>query len=72
MALTVTAVGPTRATDVRVYPTRSGGPVPTVSNLNAAPGQTVPNLVVVAVGALSQVTLRNQAGSTHLLADLAG
>ena len=72
VVLNVTAVGPTRATDVRAYPTRTGGPVPTVSNLNAAAGQTVPNLVVVAVGALSQVTLRNQAGSTHLLADLAG
>ena len=72
VALTVTAVGPTRATDVRVYPTRTGGPVPTVSNLNAAAGRTVPNLVVVAVGELSRVTVRNQAGSTHLLADLAG
>ena len=72
VALNVTAVGPTQATDVRVYPTRAGRPVPTVSNLNALRGQTVPNLVVVAVGELSRVSLRNAAGSTHLLADLAG
>lgn len=72
VALNVTAVGPTQNTDIRVYPTRAGGAVPTVSNLNAGPGRTVPNLVVVAVGDLSQVSLRNAAGSTNLLADLAG
>lgn len=72
VVLNVTAVAPTAATDVRVYPTRSGGAVPTVSNLNAAPGRTVPNLVVVAVGEGSRVSLRNSAGRTHLIADLAG
>lgn len=72
VVLTVTAVAPTATTDVRVYPTRSGAPVPVVSNLNAAPGATVPNLVVVAVGAGVSVQLRNQAGQVHLLADLAG
>jgi len=72
IALNVTAVGPTSSTDVRVYPARAGRAVPTVSNLNAAPGQTVPNLVVVAVGDRSRVSLRNAAGRTHLLADLAG
>ena len=72
VALNVTAVSPTQETDVRVYPTRAGGAVPTVSNLNARRGQTVPNLVVVAVGELSQVSLRNAAGATHLIADVAG
>ena len=72
VALNLTAVGPSESTDVRAYPTRTGGAVPTVSNLNASRGQTVPNLVVVAVGELSQVSLRNAAGSTHLIADLAG
>jgi len=38
VALNVTAVGPTRITDLRVYPTHPGGGPPTVSNLNPAPG----------------------------------
>ena len=71
VVLNVTAVAPTASTDVRVYPTR-GGSVPDVSNLNATRGRTVPNLVVVAVGEGSRVSLRNSAGRTHLLADLAG
>jgi hypothetical protein len=72
VVLNVTAVAPTASTDVRVYPTRAGGSVPTVSNLNPPRGRTVPNLVVVAVGEGSRISLRNAAGSTHLLADLAG
>jgi hypothetical protein len=72
VVLNVTAVGPTASTDVRVYPTRTGGGVPEVSNLNPPRGRTVPNLVVVAVGDGSRVSLRNEAGRTHLLADLAG
>ncbi|MEX2289790.1 MAG: hypothetical protein WD794_05620 [Mycobacteriales bacterium] len=72
IVLNVTAVAPSASTDVRVYPTRSGGAVPEVSNVNAARGRTVPNLVVVAVGEDSRVNLRNAAGRTHLLADLAG
>ena len=71
VVLNVTAVAPTASTDVRVYPAR-GGSVPEVSNLNATRGRTVPNLVVVAVGDASRVSLRNSAGRTHLIADLAG
>lgn len=71
VVLNVTAVAPTSTTDVRVYPTRGGG-VPEVSSLNATRGRTVPNLVVVAVGDGARVSLRNEAGRTHLLADLAG
>ena len=72
VVLNVTAVAPTSTTDVRVYPTRSGTAVPLVSNLNPARGRTTPNLVVVGVGDDSRVSLRNEAGRTHLLADLAG
>lgn len=72
VVLNVTAVAPSATTDVRVYPTRTGAAVPLVSNLNTTRGRTVPNLVVVAVGELASVTLRNQSGSVHLLADLAG
>ncbi len=72
VVLNVTATAPTDATDVRVYPTRAGAAPPVVSNLNTTRGRTVPNLVVVAVGELSSVTLRNEAGAVHLVADLAG
>jgi WD40 repeat protein len=70
VVLTVTATGGTAGTDVRAYPT--GSPAPTVSNLNAAAGATVPNLVTVPVGTEGRVTLRNNSGSVHLIADLAG
>jgi len=53
-----------------VYP---GGAVRTAaSNLNVVAGQTVPNLVTVAVGAGNRVTLYNAAGTIDLVADLSG
>ncbi len=70
VALTVTIVQATAATDVRVYPAGTGAPE--VSNLNAAAGQTVPNAVIVALGRDGAVTLANAAGSVHLLVDVAG
>ena len=73
VALTVTAVGATADTDVRVYP---GGAdpavVPQVSNVNAPSDAPVPNLVLVRLGADGTVRLRNASGRVHLLADLAG
>jgi len=72
VVLNVTGVSATRSTDVRVFPATSGGTVPAVSNLNLAAGQTRANLVTVAVGDQGAVRLRNQSGTVHLLADLAG
>ncbi len=72
VVLNVTGVSATVSTDVRVYPVRSDGSVPSVSNLNLGAGQTRANLVTVAVGEQGAVRLRNQSGSVHLLADLAG
>lgn len=72
VVLNVTATGVTASTDVRVYPTRADGQVPTVSNLNLRAGLTAPNLVTVAVGDGGKVRLRNAAGSVDLLADIAG
>lgn len=72
VVLNVTGVSATLSTDVRVYPASSDGAVPSVSNLNLAAGQTRANLVTVAVGEQGAVRLRNQSGSVHLLADLAG
>lgn len=70
VVLNVTATQPTATTDVRVYP--DGAPVPGTSSLNVRRGQTAPNLVIVPVGPAGDVVLRNQSGSVHLIADIAG
>lgn len=72
VALNVTAVGATRLTDLRVYPTRPGGAPPTVSNLNPAPGAVTAAAVVAAIGADGTVSIRNAAGNVHVVVDLAG
>lgn len=73
VVLNVTAVNPSAATDIRVYPTPVvPGPVPVVSNLNLVRGATRANLVTVPVGNNGRVRLRNNAGGVQLLADLAG
>jgi hypothetical protein len=71
VVLNVTAVGATRQTDVRVWPTRAGEP-PTVSNLNPPPGRETPAAVVVAVGEADSVSIRSSAGSVHVVVDLSG
>ncbi|APU40738.1 hypothetical protein [Streptomyces sp. TN58] len=69
VVMNVTAVQPTEAGHVMVYP--NGQPRPSVSNLNFAPGQIVPNLVTVAV-VNGKVDLRNNSGSVDLIADVTG
>lgn len=54
---------------VTVYP--AGGSRPLASNLNVSAGLTVPNLVVATVSE-GRVKLYNNAGSVHLVADVAG
>ncbi len=68
--LNVTAVDPTADSWLTAWP--KGAERPVASNLNYVPGLTVPNLVVVGVGADGKVDLYNSAGSTHLLVDVAG
>ncbi|MCT2584634.1 RCC1 domain-containing protein [Actinophytocola gossypii] len=70
VVLNVTAVAPTASTYITAWP--AGTPRPDVSNLNLAPGETRPNMVTVALGTSRTVSLYNNAGSTHLLADLSG
>jgi hypothetical protein len=53
-----------------IYP--AGVPRPLSSNLNWVAGQTVANLVEVAVGTNGQVKVYNAAGSTHVVFDVAG
>ena len=72
VVLNLTAVTPSQATAVRAYPTPADAAVPTVSNLNPRAGQTVANLVTVAVGQGGSVRLRNDVGTVDLLADVAG
>ena len=70
VVLNVTVTEPTASGHVTVWP--AGVARPLASNLNYGPGMTVPNLVVVKVGAGGKVNLFNSAGSTHLVADVAG
>lgn len=71
VVLTVTAVGASRTTDIRVWPRRDGEP-PLVSNLNPPPGRPVAASVVVGVGDGGEVSLRSSAGTVHVVVDLAG
>lgn len=66
----LTGTEPTANTFVTAYP--HGQRLPVASNLNLVRGQTSPNLVTVQVGTDRKVDLYNQAGNTHLIADLAG
>lgn len=71
VVLNVTAVGATRQTDIRVWPSRSSEP-PTVSNLNPPPGRPVAAAVVVGVGDGGSVSLRSSSGTVQVVVDLAG
>ena len=55
---------------VTVWPT--GVQRPLASNLNVNPGQNLPNLVVVKVGAGGKVSLYTNLGEVHLIADVVG
>jgi hypothetical protein len=70
VALNITAVGSTTGGFLTVFPT--GETRPLASNLNFGPGTTIPNLVIAKVGTGGQVSIYNNAGSTHIVADVAG
>lgn len=70
VVLNVTAVAPSNAGYVTVYP--NGVSRPLASNLNFAPGDTVPNLVIVGIGTQGKVNLFNANGSVDLIADIVG
>jgi hypothetical protein len=69
VAINVTVTEPTASGYVTAF--SCGQPVPTASNLNFAPGQTIANFVVAKPGANGSVCLYTSA-ATHLLADLTG
>lgn len=70
VVLNLTGTEATRLTFVTAYPT--GQPRPLASNLNLTPGRATPNLVVAKVGAGGKVSLYNEAGAVHLIADVLG
>ncbi|MEA3276626.1 MAG: hypothetical protein U9Q81_15300 [Pseudomonadota bacterium] len=70
VVLNVTSTGATAPSFITVWP--GGEPRPDASNLNTEPGQDTPNLVITKVGADGHVSLYNNDGEGHLVADLAG
>ncbi len=70
VVLNVTVTGPTAASHVTVWP--AGQVRPNASNLNVAPGQTVPNMVVARVGPNGKISVFNNSGSLHLIIDVVG
>jgi hypothetical protein len=50
----------------------AGSPQPSSSNLNFLAGQTVPNLVMLKLGAGGQLSISNGLGSAHVLVDVMG
>jgi hypothetical protein len=70
VALNVTVARPTAASFVSVWP--AGQPRPNASNLNFVAGQTVPNMVVVPLGAAGKISIFNETGSTDVLVDVLG
>lgn len=81
--LNVTASAPTDPSFLSLYPKparfadlyddqASYGALPTTSNLNVLPFIDVPNMVVAPVGAGGKIRIYNFAGTSHLIADVAG
>ncbi|MBW3650219.1 MAG: S8 family serine peptidase, partial [Actinobacteria bacterium] len=70
VVVNVTVTEPTAGSHLTAWPTGSSRPL--ASNLNYTAGQTVPNLVVAKVGAGGKVSLFNNSGQTHVIADVVG
>lgn len=70
VVLNVTVTEPSSGGWLAAWP--AGEALPLVSNLNYVPGHTVPNLVVVKVGAGGKVNLYSSGGPVQVIADVAG
>ncbi len=70
VVMNVTAVTPTRAGYLSVYPT--GQPRPTASSVNFPAGGNVPNLVTMPLGTGGNVSVFNFTGVTHVVVDVVG
>jgi len=71
VVLNVTVTSPTDQSYLTVFPA-DASQRPTASNLNFSAGQTVPNRVMVKVGAGGLVSFFNAAGSVQVIADIGG
>ena len=70
VVVNATVAAPTGSSYLTIWP--AGARRPEISNLNYLPGQTVPNLVTVAVGAGGRLSVFNEAGQAHVLFDVVG
>jgi hypothetical protein len=70
VSLNVTAVDPTVATFLTVWP--AGAPQPDTSNVNVVAKQVRPNAVIVGLGAGRSISIFNNAGSVHVVVDVMG
>jgi hypothetical protein len=70
LALNVTAVAPTATTFISVWP--SGIARPTISTLNPAQGQTIPNAAIITLGAGNKFNVFNNVGSVNMVIDQVG
>ena len=70
VVLNVTVTATTATGFLSVYPGNQA--VPLASSLNFVPGQTVPNLVMVAMSSEGDVDFYNSAGNTHVVVDCFG
>ena len=70
VVLNVTVADATSSGFVTVFP--AGTDRPLASNLNFAPGKSVPNLVIARLGTGGKVSLFNSAGDTNLVVDVVG
>jgi hypothetical protein len=68
--LNVTVTNPSAASYLTAWP--AGAVQPLASDLNYVAGQTVPNLVVVKLGANGAIDLFNATGSTDVVVDVVG
>lgn len=70
VALNVTAAEPDQVSYLTVWP--SDGPRPDTSNLNLTPGLVTPNMVISRVDPQGRVSIYNERGTAHVIADVAG
>lgn len=70
VVLNITSVASTEQSFVTGWP--AGESRPLAASLNTEPAQATPNLAVLKIGAGGAVSLYNDVGSTHLVADVAG
>jgi hypothetical protein len=66
----LTVTGATATSHLTVYP--ANVPRPTASNINFVSGQTIANQVTVGLDTDGRIRVYNNAGSTHVIIDIAG